>query len=548
MMSYLSQLYECFRREIPAAISQNNMDVILEDEKLTIGQVVAKKAAKKRRSRENTNNDTKEDIDQLLKADGGESHNKENVSETARLNRSANRKRLLNLMQRAEQSAHDKKKIKEKEARKSIKDEERYKIIEQYASGRSRRSGDHVTKYRENKKPKELKRAIGKIDKEDWNIKNIEEKLFINQNPENVKKDKVPKWSKAAFQDKFNIMKGKLEQAEDEKDKKYSAVDAGLAKLQRKLREGSTLETGERGSNRVSALAEELFSQKDITDDSSNRSSEMNQPRKKSSIGNSSENCHFCHKRVYVVERMSAEGKFFHRSCFRCDYCNILLRLGSYVYHRDDGTPFSQKFFCIPHSTENALEKYRYKKKADEIKDAENRKYSELIHRTQTDWQPNAISSRTRQRLNDKRGATPERAEFEASIDQDSEPPSIMDEDEWTDRNFGGNSLIIIEDEDNNTSEDSVSDLESDEDDDEEGKKPLTAKEARQLQREWLKRQYDRDGGKDRSRYDNVKDHRLVLNIFFWIELIQFCTSNPELILLGFACVLLLSFGLVLII
>ena len=53
-------------------------------------------------------------------------------------------------------------------------------------------------------------------------------------------------------------------------------------------------------------------------------------------------------------------------------------------------------------------------------------------------------------------GATPERAEFEASIDQDSEPPSIMDEDEWTDRNFGGNSLIIINDEedDNNTSED----------------------------------------------------------------------------------------------
>ena len=36
-----------------------------------------------------------------------------------------------------------------------------------------------------------------------------------------------------------------------------------------------------------------------------------------------------------------------------------------------------------------------------------------------------------------------------------------MDEDEWTDRNFGGNSLVI---EDNNTSEDSVSDLESDED------------------------------------------------------------------------------------
>ena len=51
--------------------------------------------------------------------------------------------------------------------------------------------------------------------------------------------------------------------------------------------------------------------------------------------GGGSEICHFCAKRVYVVERMSAEAKFFHRSCFRCDYCNVLLRLGSYVYHRE---------------------------------------------------------------------------------------------------------------------------------------------------------------------------------------------------------------------
>ncbi len=51
--------------------------------------------------------------------------------------------------------------------------------------------------------------------------------------------------------------------------------------------------------------------------------------------GGGSEICHFCAKRVYVVERMSAESKFFHRSCFRCDYCNVLLRLGSYVYHRE---------------------------------------------------------------------------------------------------------------------------------------------------------------------------------------------------------------------
>ena len=86
-------------------------------------------------------------------------------------------------MQRAEYSANEKKKTNIKE-RKSIKDEERYKIIELHASGkdhaRSRRSGDNVSKYRESKKPRELKRAIGKIDSDDWKIKNIEEKLVIN--------------------------------------------------------------------------------------------------------------------------------------------------------------------------------------------------------------------------------------------------------------------------------------------------------------------------------------------------------------------------------
>ena len=165
-----------------------------------------------------------------------------------------------------------------------------------------------------------------------------------------------------------------------------------------------------------------IFSDKqrdEIDDNSTSRkSTESRRNSKKSSIqSNPSEICYFCKKRVYVVERMSAEGKFFHRSCFRCDYCNILLRLGSYVYHRDDGTPFSGKFFCIPHSTENALEKYRYRKKADEIKDAENRKYSELLHQTTQDWASNpSYINRHKDRLNLRRGATPERAEFEASL------------------------------------------------------------------------------------------------------------------------------------
>ena len=62
------------------------------------------------------------------------------------------------------------------------------------------------------------------------------------------------------FQDKFNIMKGKLEREEEnttsERDSSTSRqltsdIDASLARLQRKLREGSALETGQRGANKV---------------------------------------------------------------------------------------------------------------------------------------------------------------------------------------------------------------------------------------------------------------------------------------------------------
>ncbi|XP_013375600.1 PREDICTED: protein-methionine sulfoxide oxidase MICAL3 isoform X11 [Chinchilla lanigera] len=57
-----------------------------------------------------------------------------------------------------------------------------------------------------------------------------------------------------------------------------------------------------------------------------------------------SDSCYFCQKRVYVMERLSAEGKFFHRSCFKCQYCATTLRLSAYAYDIEDG-----KFYCKPH-------------------------------------------------------------------------------------------------------------------------------------------------------------------------------------------------------
>uniref|UniRef100_A0A8C6FL97 F-actin monooxygenase n=1 Tax=Moschus moschiferus TaxID=68415 RepID=A0A8C6FL97_MOSMO len=54
--------------------------------------------------------------------------------------------------------------------------------------------------------------------------------------------------------------------------------------------------------------------------------------------------CYFCKKRVYIMERLSAEGHFFHRECFRCSICATTLRLAAYAFDADEG-----KFFCKPH-------------------------------------------------------------------------------------------------------------------------------------------------------------------------------------------------------
>nr|XP_057908349.1 F-actin-monooxygenase mical1 isoform X2 [Doryrhamphus excisus] len=64
------------------------------------------------------------------------------------------------------------------------------------------------------------------------------------------------------------------------------------------------------------------------------------------SPANSNECC-ICGGRVYVLERISAEGKFFHRSCLTCHRCGITLRLGDYTFHQATG-----RFYCELHSEE----------------------------------------------------------------------------------------------------------------------------------------------------------------------------------------------------
>ncbi|XP_051917950.1 F-actin-monooxygenase mical2b-like isoform X2 [Hippocampus zosterae] len=70
--------------------------------------------------------------------------------------------------------------------------------------------------------------------------------------------------------------------------------------------------------------------------------------------------CHFCSKRVYVMERLSAEGFFFHRECFRCDVCNCTLRLGGHAFNSCEA-----KFYCKMHYTQYQSSAHLRKRKED---------------------------------------------------------------------------------------------------------------------------------------------------------------------------------------
>uniref|UniRef100_W5K147 Molecule interacting with CasL protein 1 n=1 Tax=Astyanax mexicanus TaxID=7994 RepID=W5K147_ASTMX len=69
-----------------------------------------------------------------------------------------------------------------------------------------------------------------------------------------------------------------------------------------------------------------------------------------------SSECYFCHQQLYVLERGSAEGKFFHRSCFTCQQCGTTLRQGGYTFYPDTASTVclsgvsTGRFYCEQHS------------------------------------------------------------------------------------------------------------------------------------------------------------------------------------------------------
>ncbi|XP_065351605.1 F-actin-monooxygenase Mical isoform X2 [Cloeon dipterum] len=287
------------------------------------------------------------------------------------------------------------------------------------------------------KKPKDLRRAIGRIDKNDWNIAEIEKKMEENRMAKGKTHggEKVPKWNHDKFLDKISMMQSKLKgRSKEDEAAKFREIDSTLKKLDRQIREGSVLDpSGPRGSNKVSAMAEQLAKKQEPSE-----ALPLQKSGSKSAfaVAQQASDCHFCCKKVYLMEQLTAEGLLFHRGCFRCEYCGTTLRLNNYAFDRDGR--YGSRFVCINHfGIPGYIRGARARRKSEDLKAAaaEETAFTEHLAVPSAEDQADAIPTI---------GVTPERVGFENLAGSDEEdlmarPASglaEMDEEAWTDHNF----------------------------------------------------------------------------------------------------------------
>ncbi|XP_062317321.1 F-actin-monooxygenase mical2b isoform X2 [Osmerus eperlanus] len=124
-------------------------------------------------------------------------------------------------------------------------------------------------------------------------------------------------------------------------------------------------EDGEQRENKVRSMATQLLAkfEERNTSSASLRSKCVGRRGEFPQTLGGSDTCHFCRKRVYVMERLGAEGLFFHRECFRCDVCSCTLRLGGHAFDSQQG-----KFYCKMHYSQRrpSTAQVNFRKRADD--------------------------------------------------------------------------------------------------------------------------------------------------------------------------------------
>ncbi|KAH8382516.1 hypothetical protein KR009_003931, partial [Drosophila setifemur] len=231
---------------------------------------------------------------------------------------------------------------------------DRIRNMEQRMTGRPGHGSD--------KKPKDLMRAIGKIDSNDWNVREIEKKIELSKKTEihgPKGREKVPKWSKEQFQARQHKM-SKPQRQDSREAEKFKDIDQTIRNLDKQLKEGHNLDVGERGRNKVASIAGQFGKKEEANSDEKNASSNATTnttnntviPKSSSKVAlafkkqAASEKCRFCKQTVYLMEKTTVEGLVLHRNCLKCHHCHTNLRLGGYAFDRDDP---QGRFYCTQH-------------------------------------------------------------------------------------------------------------------------------------------------------------------------------------------------------
>lgn len=184
------------------------------------------------------------------------------------------------------------------------------------------------------------------------------------------------------------------------------------------------------------------------------------------------------------MEKLSAEGLVMHRNCLKCHHCHTSLRVGGYAFDRDDP---EGRFYCTQHYRLPAKQIRSVTKRVGAQKVENNEKTAKFASPYKTP-EKNASRTESLKQLDLlDRGQTPERIEFEnADAMSDGEPSMehIIDENEWTDRNFG---TASEDSSDISSSDESDTETDSDIYEDVNGS-PLEA-QTLQLANEWIGKQ-----------------------------------------------------------
>uniref|UniRef100_A0A3Q2P0U9 F-actin monooxygenase n=1 Tax=Fundulus heteroclitus TaxID=8078 RepID=A0A3Q2P0U9_FUNHE len=189
------------------------------------------------------------------------------------------------------------------------------------------------------------------------NIKVLNLALTRKRVPKDEKKsdvtDSIYKRRRRFYLEEATISSGNGSSVQHEQDPKESKVRSMASQLQAKF-ENQNSYTIHKTQKKAQTQQVREFQTKSIKEKAvhlrglfSGHSSDV---LKGSSIrrtfSQSADKCHSCSKRVYMVERVCAEGLYFHRECFRCSTCNCSLPPGAQAFNSEEGKLYCKLHFC----------------------------------------------------------------------------------------------------------------------------------------------------------------------------------------------------------